>query len=81
MEVLLGFLVPMVEKYPALAGMFFVIGALRVVLKPLFSILHAYVIYSPNAADDALLEQVENSKAVKGIFWVLDYLASIKLVK
>jgi hypothetical protein len=68
-----------VAQYPWLAGILFGIGALRVIFKPVFSVLQAYVAYTPNPADDTVLANVMNSAIYKGIVWLLDFTASIKL--
>ncbi len=77
MDIILGF----VSQYPIVASILFGIGAFRVVFKPVFAIGRAYVDYTPNPADNLVLDKIEQSKAVKGINFVLDYLFSIKLVK
>lgn len=73
-----AFLAGLVGNYPILMSIVFIVGALRVVMKPLVALLRAYVAYTPNAADDAALDAVEASSAWKTFLFVLDWVASIK---
>jgi hypothetical protein len=56
-------------------------GIFRAVLKPLFAMLHAYVDATPNLADNEALAKIEDSSILKGIYFVLDYLFSVKVIK
>jgi hypothetical protein len=81
MEMIVSLVMGFAAKWPVVASILFVIGCLRVVFKPIFAVLHAYVAFTPNEADDAVLEKIEGSVVYKNALWVLDYLASIKIVK
>jgi len=81
MEAFLPILHGLVTKYPIITSILLFMGILRVVMKPLFAVLHAYVIATPSEEDNKLLGKVEDSVPLKGLFFVLDYLASIKLIK
>ena len=72
-------LLGLVGKYPVIMGILAVVGVLRLCLKPVFSILHAIADATPSPNDNLLLDKVEKSPVLKAIYWVLDYLASIKL--
>jgi hypothetical protein len=69
----------LLAKFPILASVFMIMGALRAVLKPLMALFRAFVAYTPSKADDVLPDQVEASPLYKGVAFVLDYLASIKI--
>lgn len=56
------------------------IGALRLTIKPLLSLLHFYTEKTPTKVDDAFLEKIENSKTLKIIFYLLSLFASVKIV-
>lgn len=56
-----------------------VIGILRAVNKPFFTLWRSYVQATPTKADDELLDKVERSKITKAILFVLDWTASIKV--
>lgn len=70
-----------VEKYPQLASALMIMGALRVVLKPLMVFLEEHVASTPDKADDEKLAKVKASKVYKALCFILDYVASIKLPK
>lgn len=72
-------LLGLVGKYPVIMGILAVVGVLRLCLKPVFSILHAIADATPSPNDNLLLDKVEKSPVLKAVYWVLDYLASIKL--
>jgi len=67
------------EKIPLLYTLLAIIGALRVVNKPLFAFLHKLVEVTPTKRDDEVLEVVERSKAYRAFLWVLDFVASVKV--
>ena len=56
------------------------VGALRLTIKPLLSVLHSYTEKTPTKVDDEFLAKVENSKVLKVIFYLMDLVASIKIV-
>jgi len=58
-----------------------VVGALRLVFKPVMSAARAYVLSTPSTKDDAVLDKVEGHKAYKIAVYLLDYIASIKVQK
>jgi hypothetical protein len=67
-------------QYPVVGSIIFIIGALRVVFKPLFeTVLKAYVEFTPNPEDDKILASIMASPIYVGIAKVLDFVASIKL--
>jgi len=74
-EIIQGF----VTKYPVLSSIFMVMGILRAVFKPIFSLARTVVAATPSVKDDAVLDRVEGSKAYKAVLYVLDYIASIKI--
>ena len=75
-----SFLGGLVTKYPWIATVLAVIGACRVLIKPLFTFLHSVVHVTPSAKDDELLAKIEGHKIFGWVVWALDYLFSIKLV-
>lgn len=67
--------------HPYVMTILAVIGGLRVLLKPVFSLAHTYVDFTPDASDNAALDKVEQSSIVKGLFYVLDWMFSVKIIK
>lgn len=67
------------DKAPWLGVVLMVIGALRLVIKPVMSIARSVVEFTPSKADDETLNKVEQSAIYKGAVYALDWLASIKL--
>jgi hypothetical protein len=78
-ELLINLLAIGVEKYPILMTVFFVIGFLRAINKPLFTFLGTLVKATPTPKDDEILQTVETSKIYKAIVFVLDWTASVKI--
>ena len=70
-----------VSKYPVISAVVFVMGGLRMLFKPLVAAIRAYVDYTPNPADNRALDKVEASTAFKAVLFVLDWFASIKIVR
>lgn len=75
---LIDFIESMANFSPILATIFMVVGILRVINKPLFSILKSVAKETPTKADDDALEAVEKSKAYVWMTYALDWLGSIK---
>ncbi len=75
----ISILLQLIDKYPALSSVIFIVGALRVINKPLFSLARAVVGVTPSKKDDEYLDKVEGSKAYKSIIYILDWFASVKV--
>lgn len=67
-------------QYPAVATVLMLIGTLRLIMKPLMTFLHEFVLATPGTGDDALLDQVEKSKVYTTFMYILDWFTSIKPV-
>lgn len=70
-----------VSQYPIFATILMVVGVLRLVMKPLMSFLHEFVLATPGEGDNVLLDKIEKSPIFSTIMYVLDWLASIKFPK
>ena len=58
------------------------IGSLRLLNKPLFSFLNAFVTFTYwTEKDNILLASIQNSKIYTGLMYVIDWVASAKLGK
>jgi len=75
--IILGF----AEQNPNIASILLFMGVARAVFKPIFAVAKAYVEATESKEDDAKLEEIEQSKFVKGLAFALDYVASVKLKK
>lgn len=76
-EVASSFIVGFAVKYPWLVTVFTVIGILRVLFKPIMSVIEKAVANDPTKL--AHLQSFEGGPVFKAIAWVLDFGASIKL--
>lgn len=85
MEQLLVFLQPLVELYGGKSGLLIqiitIIGSLRLFIKPIMSLIGAYVLFTPDKKDDLKYEQLEKGNTLKTIIYILDWFASIKIKK
>ena len=81
MEQLLNFLAPLVTAYAGDLGIVLqiisVIGTLRLLVKPIMSILNIYVNFTPSNDDNIILEKLEGNKIYKGVLYVMDWILSI----
>jgi hypothetical protein len=75
----ISILIQLVDKYPAISSVIFVIGTLRVINKPLFSLARAVVGVTPSKKDDEYLDKVEQSKVYKTVLYLFDWFASVKI--
>lgn len=69
------------EQFPVMGTILMIIGFLRLVNKPLFTILHIIVGATPTKKDDEILDNVEKSKFYKWFVYILDWFGSVKLKK
>ena len=76
-----SFLTGLSQKYPWIITVLLIIGALRVVIKPLMSAAHSIAAATPGTDDDKIVDKVEHSKIYGWLCFALDWLTSIKLVK
>jgi hypothetical protein len=81
MDAIAAFLLGLAQQYPVIASVFLLMGALRFVLKPLFALAHAVVDQTPSTTDNQILDNVEQSTFMKTLYFVLDWLASVKVIK
>lgn len=79
MDLLQALLQQLVDKFPFIASVLMLIGVLRLINKPLFAFLHAFVLATPTTKDDEALNKVEQSKFYLTVVFILDWLGSIKL--
>lgn len=74
-------LLDLVGKYPVIATVIAIVGILRIVIKPLVSIMENVAAATETKADDVVVEKVKTSAIYKGLVWLIDYVASVKLPK
>lgn len=67
------------NDYPWFSLLMFVVFTSRMVFKPLLALARTYVKSTKTLDDDAWLDKVEGSQAVKTFGFVLDWIFSIKL--
>lgn len=79
METMVGWLMEMAAGNPNLAGLFMVMGFLRVINKPLFSLIEAVVKETETQEDDKWWSKIKQSKGMKSVLWLLDFTASVKI--
>jgi hypothetical protein len=74
---------PMLEaaagSYGVVVQIISVIGVLRLVFKPVMSVVQAVISLTPTLSDDQLLSKILGSKVYKIASYLLDWTASIKL--
>jgi len=67
-------------SHPTIFTVLAVIGACRLLIKPLFTFLHEVAKVTPSDWDNKIVDSIENSKAFSWAVWALDWITSIKLV-
>jgi len=74
-----GWVLGFLSNYPQFSGLIMVIGFLRLAVKPLMTILQAFVKLTPYDSDDQWLKSFEQSKSYKLIVYMMDWVLSVKL--
>ena len=62
-------------------GVLLIVSSLRLIMKPLVTILRVLVKWTPTQSDDSVLAACMNTRTYKVISFLLDLVASIKLPK
>ena len=73
--------IELLKEYPWFANLVVIMGSLRVIFKPLFSLIDAVIAATPNKDDDKAWLQFKQSKAASLLIWLIDYIASVKIPK
>ncbi len=84
LPLLTSMLSPVVDAlnhYPLVGSILAIIGALRLINKPLFALLHTIVDVTATDIDNKYLKAIEESKIYKAFLFVLDYVGSVKVKK
>jgi len=76
---LAGFFVGLAQNYPWLATILLIVGALRVVFKPLMTLLDGYVKENCSAEEYARLRTFEAGPVYKWVSFAMDLVGSVKL--
>ncbi len=71
----------LVKSLPWFGDLMIIMGVLRIVFKPIFSIIATIVDATPTESDDKLLAEVRDTKAYALVLWTIDYFASVKFPK
>ena len=76
---------PLIEAYAGESGILLqalvIMASLRIVFKPLMSLIGSIVLVTPSKSDDILLQSIKAHKGYKMVSYLIDYFASIKLPK
>jgi len=70
----------LIANHPLPTLLMTIMGFMRLWMKPLLAGIRKIASLTATKKDDLLLEKVERSAITKGIFWVLDWLFSAKLL-
>lgn len=71
--------VQVVESHPWVASLLILIGSLRLLFKPIMSLVRSRIAATPTTDDDAQLQRVMSSWWYQALAWTLDFVASIKI--
>jgi hypothetical protein len=78
-ETVLPWLLSMVNTHPYFVMLVTAMGTLRLLVKPVMTILHVVVKLTPYDKDDQWLTKLEGSKAYAAFLYLLDWFASVKV--
>lgn len=71
--------VRVVQSHPWVASLLILIGSLRLLFKPIMSLVRSRIAATPTTEDDAQLQRVMSSWWYQALAWTLDFVASIKI--
>lgn len=83
MDGILAFLKSIIEShggdFSVVSKILMIIGVIRVMLKPIMSVIQAFISLELSPGADSFLQKVLDSPIYKSISYILDWSASIKL--
>ena len=79
-KMLSDILIDYAAQYPWVMLGLLVMAKARAIFKPLFWLLHKITDFTETTSDNALLNSVEKSKILAGLYWLADFLISAKIV-
>lgn len=65
--------------YPGVASIIFVVGTLRLIMKPVMTAIDAIVTATPTPSDNEVWNNIKNASWFKAILWFIDWFGSIKI--
>lgn len=68
-----------IKEYPWFTNLVIIMGTLRLIFKPMFSLINVVVEATPTEKDNKIWRRIQESKQMRFIVWLVDYFASIKL--
>ncbi len=74
-----AWLLSFISANPAFASVLVIVGFLRLAIKPVMTLLQAYVKLTPYDNDDKWLASLEQSKGYKLVVYLMDWILSVKL--
>ena len=72
-------LMDLFQQLPWYGDMLIVMGFLRVIFKPTFTILNAIVQATPSDKDNRMLADLRATSTYRIFVWVMDFFASVKV--
>jgi hypothetical protein len=81
METIQGWAVGWMNTFPVFSTFLAVIGAIRLVVKPVMEAIKTITAATPTKKDDELVNDFFGSKTWKSFLFLLDWLVSVKLTK
>jgi len=80
-ETIIGWIISFVSSYPEFSMVLMAVGFLRVLVKPIRTVIETYVAATPSLEDDKKVNEFFNSKAWQLFMYVIEVLTSIKVKK
>lgn len=71
----------LLKTLPWFADLLMIMGVLRLIFKPLFTIIGTVVEATESKVDDSYLAGIKASKGYAIVVWSLDFFASVKMPK
>ena len=76
---LAALLTGLASKYTWLVAVLSVVGLLRLIVKPMVTIVETVVVWTTTTTDDEWLVRVKGGRVYRLVMWILDWLCSIKV--
>jgi len=81
LDLLKNAILSLMTSYPGVGTLIFVVGMLRLVMKPVMALIDQVVTATPTPTDNEMWEKIKASSVFKALVFFIDWFGSIKLKK
>lgn len=79
LELIKNAIISLIATYPGVATFIFIVGTLRLIIKPIMTAIDTITLATPTDVDNSYWDKIKASDWFKAILWFIDWFGSIKI--